>query len=66
MVVDKREAKTGNIIAALIDRETTLKRLVEKNGQYYLQAANPAYEDLLPLGSLEIQGVVIGHIRQIK
>jgi repressor LexA len=35
-----------DIVAALIDRETTLKTLVLSNGKAWLKAENPAYPDL--------------------
>jgi repressor LexA len=65
VVVDKRTPRIGDIVAALIDHETTLKRLVEKHGLHYLQAENPAYPDLIPIEELTVQGVVIGHIRPV-
>lgn len=66
VIVDKRRAKIGDIVAALIDQETTLKRLVEKNGRRYLQAENLSYRDLVPAEELIVQGVVIGHIRPLR
>lgn len=58
VIVDSREAREGDIVAALIDGETTLKRLVSKNGEYFLKAENPKYPDLIPLRELSVQGVV--------
>src|SRR5947209_6816422 len=45
---DRKEAKSGDIVAALIDGETTLKRFVLERGRPYLKAENPKYPDLRP------------------
>ena len=62
-VLEKREARPGDIIAALVDgTDTTLKRYLIENDQAVLRAANPKYEDILPK-SLESQGVLIALLR---
>ncbi|HEY8966119.1 MAG TPA: LexA family transcriptional regulator, partial [Candidatus Methylacidiphilales bacterium] len=43
VVLENKPATNGDIVAALIDGTSTLKRLHEKRGRYYLQAENPAY-----------------------
>ncbi len=53
------EPQLGKVVAALIDGETTLKRLVERGGKRFLRAANPRYSDLLPVQELLIQGVLV-------
>lgn len=63
VVVQGIEPKVGDIVVALVDGGSTLKSLVKTGGKYYLQAENPAYEDIHPLESLEVQGVVTGLIR---
>jgi repressor LexA len=55
-------ARPGNIVAALIDGETTLKRLVRDHKRTILRAENPRYRDLIPTESLVIQGVLVGVI----
>ena len=55
-------ANPGDIVAALIDGETTLKRLVREQGRMFLRAENKRYPDLLPTESLTIQGVLVGVI----
>jgi repressor LexA len=56
-----KPAHPGDIVAALIDGETTLKRLVQDNKQRtVLRAENPHYRDLIPTESLVIQGVLVG------
>ena len=59
VIMEFREAKHGDIVAALIDGETTLKRFVVQNGVPYLRASNPKYPDLIPARELVIQGVLI-------
>jgi repressor LexA len=50
--------RAGQIVAALIDGESTLKRLVRVRGQWYLKAENSAYPELHPTSALTIQGAV--------
>ena len=59
-----REPQTGQIVAALIDGESTLKRLVNQRGRAFLRAENPRYPDLLPADELIIQGVMVGLLRR--
>ena len=61
-----REAKHGDIVAALIDGETTLKRFIVQGGMPYLRASNPKYPDLIPARELVIQGVLIALLRFSK
>jgi repressor LexA len=57
------ETRPGDIVAALIDNESTLKTLVQRNGKTWLQSENARYPDLIPTLGLEIQGVARGVIR---
>lgn len=61
---DRKEARHGDIVAALIDGETTLKRYVVEHGRPYLKAENPRYPDLIPARELRIQGVMVSLIRR--
>lgn len=63
VIMEFREARHGDIVAALIDGETTLKRFVVQNGAPYLRASNPKYPDLIPARELVIQGVLIALLR---
>jgi repressor LexA len=58
-----RKPKVGDIVIGLVDGGNTVKRFVKKDGQYYLQAENPEYDDIYAVNQLEIQGVVTGLIR---
>ncbi len=61
---DRKDAQNGDIVAALIDGETTLKRYVVERGRPYLKAENPDYPDLTPARELRIQGVMISLVRK--
>lgn len=60
------EPRSGQIVAALIDGEVTLKTFVIKNGKTFLRAENPKYPDLLPSQELVIQGLLKAIIRRAK
>jgi len=64
VVLEIREPRDGDIVAALIDGETTLKRLVKQKGRPYLKAENSDYPDLLPIEELRVQGVMVALLRQ--
>lgn len=60
------EPRSGQIVAALIDRKNTLKTFLVKNGKPFLKAENPKYPNLIPSEELVIQGVLRALIRQAK
>jgi repressor LexA len=60
------DPRPGQIVAALIDRKSTLKTFVVKNGKPFLKAENPKFPDLIPSDELMIQGVVRTVIRKLK
>lgn len=61
---DRQDVQNGDIVAALIDGETTLKRYVMEHGRPYLKAENPLFPDLVPARELRIQGVMISLVRK--
>jgi repressor LexA len=61
---DRKDARSGDIVAALIDGETTLKRYVTEHGRPYLKAENPLFPDLVPAHELRIQGVMVSLVRK--
>jgi repressor LexA len=64
VVLERREPRKGDIIAALVDdTTTTLKRLVQVGGRPVLRAENKKYRDIVP-ERLESQGVLVGVIRR--
>jgi repressor LexA len=58
--------RAGQIVVALIDGESTLKRLVRVKGKWFLKAENPAYSELYPRSDLVIQGSVRTVIRRLN
>jgi len=58
-----REPRKGDVVAALIDGETTLKRYVIEDGKPFLRAENEDYPDLIPARELIIQGVLVALLR---
>lgn len=65
LVEPNPEPRAGQIVVALIDGESTLKRLVKVRGAWYLKAENPAYPELHPRADLVIQGVVRAVVRRM-
>ena len=61
---DSKDVQNGDIVAALIDGETTLKRYVMEHGRPYLKAENPRYPNLIPARELKIQGVMVSLVRK--
>jgi repressor LexA len=66
VILKKSDPRNRDIVAALIDGESTLKRYVVEGGVHYLRAENPDFPDLLPASELEVQGVMIGLLRKVK
>lgn len=66
VVIEPRPARDGDVVAALIDGETTLKRFIQNSGSTpYLKAENPNYPELHPIGDLVIQGVAKAIVRNL-
>ncbi len=64
VILEHREPRNGDIVAALIDGETTLKRYIVEKGRPYLKAENERYPDLTPMQELFVQGVMVTLIRK--
>ena len=63
-IIDRSRApKSGDVVAALIDRESALKTLEFENDRPYLRAENPHYPNLHPSHELLIQGVMVALVR---
>jgi repressor LexA len=59
--------RNGDVVAALIDNESTLKTFVQERGRPpHLKAENPNYPKLIPTGELVIQGVMVMLIRKAE
>jgi len=52
------DPKPGDVVAALIDGQSTLKTYLLDRGRPWLRAENPRYPNLIPLNELMIQGVM--------
>jgi repressor LexA len=59
------EPRNGDVVAALIENESTLKTFVRKSDKVWLHAENPRYPDLVPASDMQIQGVVRAVIRML-
>ena len=66
LVVERRHtAAEGDIVVAIVDNESTIKRLVKERGRFILKPENKAYPVLRPK-ELEIFGVVVGSFRKYR
>lgn len=63
VLLEFREPRHMDVVAALIDGETTLKRFVLENGRPFLRAENENFPDLMPARELVVQGVLVGLLR---
>jgi repressor LexA len=60
------QPRSGDVVAALIDGQVTLKTFVTQRGKPYLRAENPRYPNLIPQEELQIQGVMVALVRKRK
>ncbi len=60
------QPRSGDVVAALIDGQVTLKTFVLQQGKPYLRAENPRYSNLIPQEELQIQGVMVALVRRRK
>ncbi len=65
VILEKRREQTGDIVAALLDGEVTLKRYVVEAGKHLLRAANPRFKDIPLNEESVVQGVAVGLIRKL-
>jgi len=66
VILEPGPAKDGDIVAALIDNETTLKRFIQKSGRHpFLKAENPRYPNFHPVSELVIQGIAKAVVRNL-
>jgi repressor LexA len=59
-------AEPGEIVVALVDGESTVKRLARRNGKLWLQPANRLYDPIPVEGDTRVLGKVIGVIRHYE
>ncbi|HWI58703.1 MAG TPA: transcriptional repressor LexA [Bacillota bacterium] len=60
------QPRPGDVVAALIDSQVTLKTFVMQRGKPYLRAENPRYPNLIPQDELQVQGIMIALVRRRK
>lgn len=63
LIEKSNELKHRDVVAALIDNESTLKTFVHEGGRSWLKSENSKYPELFPAHDLRIQGVARGVIR---
>ncbi|MGA2659394.1 MAG: transcriptional repressor LexA [Verrucomicrobiota bacterium] len=56
----------GDVVAALIDGQVTLKTFLMHRGKPCLRAENPRYPNLVPQEELQVQGVMVALVRKRK
>ena len=64
VVRQQNSAEDGEIVAALIEDEATVKRLSRRGGRVHLIAENPAYDDIVP-DELSLLGKVVAVLRRV-
>ena len=60
------QPRSGDVVAALIDGQVTLKTFLMRSAKPYLRAENPRYPNLIPQEELQIQGVMVALVRKRK
>ena len=66
VVIRKQDdATSGEIVAALLDDEATVKTLVRKDGRTILRPENPAFEPIEITGDGRIMGKVVALLRSL-
>jgi repressor LexA len=66
LIDPNRQALDGDIVAALVDGECTLKYFYKDHRGVRLVPANPEYPTIYPQNELVIQGVVVHLIRKFR
>ncbi|MGW7681506.1 transcriptional repressor LexA [Kribbella sp. NPDC054772] len=64
VVRQQSEAHSGQIVAAMIDEEATVKVYRRRNGHVYLEPRNPAYE-VIDGDNATILGIVVSVLRSV-
>lgn len=66
VIIEQSHPNNGDVVAALIDGETTLKRFISQPGRApYLKAENRQYPELHPVSELVVQGVAKAVVRHL-
>ena len=66
VVVDPRQPRHGDVVVALIDGQSTLKRFVQPDGgRPFLKSENHSFPTMHPVQELVIQGVATAVVRRL-
>jgi repressor LexA len=66
VVVEPKQPRLGDVVVALIDGESTLKRFYQNaSGIPFLKSENENYPEMHPVGELVVQGVARSVIRDL-
>ena len=60
------DALDGEIVAALVDDEATVKRLERRNGTVLLHSENPAYQPMVFEDGVSLVGKVVSVLRSVR
>ncbi len=66
IVCSELEPRPFDIVVALVDNQSTVKRYMKNGDRVYLKPENQRYENIYPENELYIQGVVTGLFRFYK
>ena len=66
VMTTRREPRTGNVVAALVDGATTLKTyLLDERQRPFLRSENHAYPPaIVPRDEMQVQGVMLGKLAE--
>ncbi|MDB6023784.1 MAG: lexA [Verrucomicrobiales bacterium] len=65
VILDRsRMPRSGQVVAALVDGQCTLKTFIREGGETYLQAENPNYPNIIPAQEMKVQGVMVFLMRR--
>ena len=64
VIVERRNAKQGEIVIASIDGEYTIKYLRKKDGRFFLEPANKEYKPIYPGEGFRVEAVVTAVVRK--
>jgi repressor LexA len=64
VVRQQSEAHSGQIVAAMIDGEATVKVYRRRNGHVYLEPRNPAY-DIIDGDKAVVLGTIVSVLRSV-
>ncbi len=67
MIDGDSQASDGDIVAAILDEDATIKRFRHRRGEVTLEPANPAYQPIPVRGdkNFQIVGKVVGVFRKL-